>query len=83
MVGNGVEISWVADQRGVPHDSAPWILHEDGTWLIEVISGSHSFPWRQSVTRSHEQDRRRANERALRYARPCRKAAYDCRVKGS
>ena len=66
MVGNGVEISWVADQRGAPCGSAPWILHEDGTWLIEVISGSRSFPWRQSVTRSHEQDRRRANERALR-----------------
>ena len=66
MVGNGVEISWVADQRGVPRGSAPWILHEDGTRLFEVISGSRSFPWRQSVTRSHEHDRRRANERALR-----------------
>ena len=58
MVGNGVEISWVTDQRGVSHESAPWILQEDGTWLVEVISGSRSFPWRQAVTRAHEQDRR-------------------------
>ena len=35
-----------------------------------MISGSRSFPWRQSVTRSHEQDRRRANERALRSGAP-------------
>ena len=58
MVGNGVEISWVTDQRGVAFKSAPWMLKEDGTWLVEVISGSRSFPWRQAVTRSHEQDRR-------------------------
>ena len=59
MVGNGVEISWVTDGRGVSRESAPWILKEDGTWLVEVISGSRSFPWRQAVTKSHEQDRRR------------------------
>ena len=59
MVGNGVEISWVTDRRGVSRESAPWILKEDGTWLVEVISGSRSFPWRQAVTKSHEQDRRR------------------------
>lgn len=58
MVGNGVEISWVSDRRGVPRKSAPWILKEDGTWLIEVISGSRSFPWCQAVTKAHEQDRR-------------------------
>lgn len=59
MVGNGVEISWVTDGQGVSRESAPWILKEDGTWLVEVISGSRSFPWRQAVTKSHEQDRRR------------------------
>lgn len=59
MVGNGVEISWVTDGRRVSRESAPWILKEDGTWLVEVISGSRSFPWRQAVTKSHEQDRRR------------------------
>ena len=59
MVGNGVEVSWISDRRGVSHESAPWILKEDGTWLVEVISGSRSFPWRQAVTKSHEQDRRR------------------------
>lgn len=59
MVGNGVEISWITDGRGVSLESAPWILNEDGTWLVEVISGSRSFPWRQAVTKSHEQDRRR------------------------
>ena len=58
MVGNGVEISWVTDKRGADHKSAPWMLKEDGTWLVEVISGSRSFPWRQAVTKSHEQDRR-------------------------
>ena len=58
MVGNGVEVSWVTDQQGVSHKSAPWILQEDGTWLVEVIPGSRSFPWRQAVTRSHKQDRR-------------------------
>ena len=59
MVGNGVEVSWVTDQRGADRKSAPWMLKEDGTWLVEVISGSRSFPWRQAVTKSHEQDRRR------------------------
>lgn len=58
MAGNGVEISWVSDRRGVTRKSAPWILKEDGTWLIEVISGSRSFPWYQAVTKAHEQDRR-------------------------
>ena len=58
MVGNGVEVSWITDQRGSSHESAPWILKEDGTWLVEVISGSRSFPWRQAVTRAHKQDRR-------------------------
>ena len=58
MVGNGVEVSWVTDQQGVSHKSAPWILQEDGTWLVEVIPGARSFPWRQAVTRSHKQDRR-------------------------
>ena len=58
MVGNGVEVSWVTDQRGVAVKSAPWMLNEVGTWLVEVISGSRSFPWRQAVTKSHEQDRR-------------------------
>ena len=58
VVGYGVEVSWVSDRRGVSHKSAPWILKEDGTWLIEVISGSRSFPWRQAVTKAHEQDRR-------------------------
>lgn len=60
MVGNGVEVSWITDQQGVSHENAPWILQEDGTWLVEVIPGSRSFPWRQAVTRSHEQDRRAA-----------------------
>ena len=58
MVGNGVEVSWVTDQRGVSHESAPWILKEDGTWLVEVISGPRSFPWLHAITRAHEQDRR-------------------------
>ena len=58
MVGYGVEVSWVSDRRGVSHKSAPWILKEDGTWLIEVIPGSRSVPWRQAVTKAHEHDRR-------------------------
>ena len=52
MVGYGVEVSWVSDRRGVSQESAPWILKEDGTWLIEIISGSRSFPWRQAVTKA-------------------------------
>ena len=58
MVGNGVEISWISDGQGVSDKSAPWVLKEEGTWLVEVIPGSRSFPWRQAVTKAHEQDRR-------------------------
>ena len=58
MVGYGVEVSWISDSRGVSHENAPWILKEDGTWLVEVIPGSRSFPWRQAITSAHEQDRR-------------------------
>lgn len=59
MVGRGVEVSWIVDQRGVSSENAAWILREDGTWRIEVIKGSDSFPWCQSVTKAHEQDRER------------------------
>ena len=77
MVGFGVEISWIADQRGVANENAPWILREDGTWSIEVIKGSRSFPWRQSVTRAHEQDRERLRDPRLAARLPRRHLARD------
>ena len=42
MVGYGVEISWITDGQGVDARHAPWILKEDGTWLVEVNLGFRS-----------------------------------------
>ena len=60
MVGNGVEISWITDKRGASHECVPLILHQDGSWLIKVVSGSDSPPWVQAVKSAYEQDRRMA-----------------------
>ena len=60
MVGNGVEISWVTDSRGVSQQSQPFILHQNGSWVIEVVPGSRCFPWVQAVRNAHDQDRRTA-----------------------
>ena len=58
MVGNGVEISWITDKRGASHGCVPYILHQDGSWLIEVVCGSDSPLWVQAVRNAYEQDRR-------------------------
>ena len=60
MVGNGVEISWVTDSRGVSSESEPYILHRNGNWLIEMVPGSKCVPWVEAVTSAHDQDRRTA-----------------------
>ena len=65
MVEYGVEISWISDGRGASVQNAPLMLQEDGTWLIEVIPGARSFPWRQAVTRAHDQDRERLKDPRL------------------
>ncbi len=58
MVGNGVEISWITDKRGAVNECQTYILHQDGAWLIEVVSGSDCPLWIQAVRNAHEQDRR-------------------------
>ena len=58
MVGYGVEISWITDGQGVDPRHAPWILKEDGTWLVEVSPGSRSPAWRQAITEADEMDRK-------------------------
>ena len=58
MVGYGVEISWITDRQGVDPRHAPWILKEDGTWLVEVSPGSRSPAWRQAITEADEMDRK-------------------------
>ena len=58
MVGYGVEISWITDRQGVDPRHAPWILKEDGTWLVEVSPGSRSPAWRQAITEADEKDRK-------------------------
>ena len=58
MVGNGVEISWVTDKRGAANECQPYILHQDGAWLIEVVSGSDCPLWIQAARNAYEQDRR-------------------------
>ena len=65
MVGNGVEILWITDKRGVSQEYVPYILHRDGSWLIEVLAGTCSVPWVQAVRNAHEQDRRTAREGGL------------------
>ncbi len=60
MVGNGVEISWITDKQGASHDCVPYILHQDGSWLIEVVRGSDSPFWNRAVRNAYEQDRRMA-----------------------
>ena len=58
MVGYGVEISWITDGQGVDARHAPWILKEDGTWLVEVTPGSRSPLWRQAIAEIDEADRK-------------------------
>ena len=58
MVGYGVEISWITDGQGVDPRHAPWILKEDGTWLVEVSPGVRSPAWRQAITEADEMDRK-------------------------
>lgn len=58
MVGYGVEISWITDGQGVDARHAPWILKEDGTWLVEVTPGSRSPLWRQAIAETDEADRK-------------------------
>ena len=71
MVGFGVEISWNTDGQGVDPRHAPWILKEDGTWLVEVSPGSRTPAWRQAIAEADEMDRKtladpRARERLKR-----------------
>ena len=58
MVGYGVEISWITDGQSVDPRHAPWILKEDGTWLVEVSPGSRSPAWRKAITEADEMDRK-------------------------
>ena len=71
MVGYGVEISWITDGQGVDPRHAPWVLKEDGTWLVEVSPGSRSPAWQQAIAEADEMDRKtladpRARERWMR-----------------
>ena len=64
-LGYGVELSWITDGQGVDPRHAPWILKEDGTWLVEVSPGSRSPAWRQAIAKADEMDRRTLADPAL------------------
>ena len=56
MVGSGLEISWIVDKRGASREDIPYVLHEDGSWLIAVARGRDCPVWVRAVENAHEQD---------------------------
>ena len=58
MVGNGVEVSWISDKRGASSGCLSYVLHQDGSWLIQVVRGFDSPLWNRAVRSAYEHDRR-------------------------